>query len=637
MSELRNLFAPFRLGNIELKNRVAMVACQTNFSQGHRITEQLKNFYAARASGGAGLIIIGFIFLVRPAEDENLLCFDHESQISEYSSLTEIIHRNGAKVMAQLGIEHLWRKGPDSPLEVVGPSNIATARHYPVVRPLMVEEIHRIEDDIVEGIVRAKKANFDGVEIHSAQGLLLSQFLSLHTNKRTDEYSTSSLENRVRFLSEIVAKARKKVGADFTLTCKISGDDFIEGANTLEETVKIAPMLERIGLQGINVAAGWHNSPVPLTVSMVPEGGFAYLSEKIKKSLSIPVITGYRITSPHVAEDILVKGKADMIGLARALIADPEWPDKAKEGRFKDIRPCIVCCRCLDRSFSERKAIFCSVNPKVGREGETFQKTTPKKVFIIGAGPGGMEAALTASMRGHRIWLLESRASPGGQLSFAVKPPYKADIAKLADYYSYQLNKNGVKIGLSTEATPDLISKESPDWLIVATGSVPIVPDFPGSQSEKVISALDILSGKKETGDKVVIIGGGMIGCETAELLASKGKKVIVLEMLDRIASDVGPSNRWVLIMRLRKAGVRLETKAKVVEIRGNEVIALRDGKTESFAGDSIVIAVGMKSNKELAERLKGRIPNIQLIGDAISSRRIKDAVEEGYLAAMKI
>lgn len=637
MSELKNLFAPYSLGNIQLKNRVVMVSCQTNFSYEHRITDQLKHFYAARARGGAGLIIIGFIFLVRHPEDKNVLCFDLDSQISEYSSLTDIIHSNGARVMAQLGIEHLWRRSPESPLEAVGPSNVVTTRHYPVVRSLTVEEIHRMEDEIVEAIVRAKKANFDGVEIHSAQGLLLSQFLSLHTNKRTDEYGTGTLENRTRLLAEIVSRARKKVGPDFTLTCKISGDDFTEGGNTLEDTAKIVPMLERIGLQGINIAAGWHNSPVPLTVSMVPEGGFAYLSERIKRSVNIPVITSYRITTPQMAEDILARGKADLIGLARALIADPEWPDKAKSGNYKDIRPCIVCCRCLDQSFSERSGIFCSVNARVGREGETFTPAAPKKVFIVGAGPAGMEAALTARMRGHDVSLFEPEPSLGGLLGLAARPPFKADIARLIDYYNFQFKKNGIKINTGVRVISDQISRESPDHLIMATGSTPIVPAFPGSRGENVVGALDILSGKKETGEKVVVVGGGMIGCETAEFLASRGKKVVVLEMLDRIANDVGPSNRWVLIMRLKKAGVRLESKTKVVEIRGPEVITMREGKTESFSGDSIIIAVGMKSNQSPAEKLKGIVSSTTIIGDALAPRRIKDAVEEGYLTAMKI
>lgn len=637
MSELKNLFSPFKLGNIELKNKVVMTACQTNFTKGHHITEQLKNFYEARARGGVGMIVIGFIFMVRSPQEEDMLCLDNDDLIPEYRSLIELIHKNGTKIMAQLGMEHLWRRSPDAPLEAVGPSNVAITRHFPVVRPLSVEEIHQIEDEMVEAIIRAKKANFDGVEIHSGQGLLLSQFLSLHTNKRTDEYSTGSLENRTRFLSEIIAKARKKVGSEFTLTCKISGDDFIEGGNSLEETVKFAPMLEQVGIQGITVAAGWHSSPVPLTVSMVPEGGFTYLSEKIKKVVNIPVITGYRITSPQVAEDILAKEKADLIGLARAVIADPEWPNKAKEGRFDDIRPCIVCCRCLDRSFSERKGIFCSINPKVGREGETYAETTPKKVFIVGSGPAGMESALTAVKRGHSVWIVECSNNPGGQLKLAAAPPYKADISKMMTFYQSQLKNNDIKISLNTEVTPDLISRERPDVIIIATGSSPIIPDFPGVQGEKVMSTPDILSGKKETGDSVVIVGGGMIGCETAELLASRGKKVTVLEMLDRMANDVGPSNRWVLLMRLKKAGVRTETKARVLEIKGREVIVSRDGKLESFSGDSIVIAVGMKSSKGLAGQFQGSAASIHVIGDASSPRRIKEAIEEGYLTGMRI
>lgn len=614
-----------------------MLACQTNLSTGHHITERLKNFYSDRARGGVGLIVIGFIFLFRYPEDENTLCLDDDSLIPEYRSLTEIIHNNEAKVIAQLGIEHLWKKGPDYPLEAVGPSNVTVSRHYPVVKPLQVEEIQQAENAIVAGIVRARKANFDGVEIQAAQGLLLSQSLSPYTNRRTDQYSVSSPENRTRILAEILEKARKAAGPDFTLTCKISGDDFIEGGNTIEETPQIAAMLEKMGFQGINVAAGWHNSPVPITVSMVPEGSFSYLSEKIKKTVHIPVITSYRITSPQVAEDILAKGKADLVGLARALIADPEWPNKARQGSFEDIRPCIVCCRCLDQSFTGKEGVYCSVNPAAGREGEIYPRTKVKKVMVIGAGPAGIQASLAARGRGHDVSLVESRDFTGGQLNLAFLPPYKDDIAKLVKFYEHQLEKSDIKVSLNTEATPDMIAKAKVDSVIVATGSSPLIPDLPGVRDEGVMSALDIISGKKETGDRVVIVGGGMIGCETAEMLAGKGKKVIVLEMLDRIANDVGPSNRWVLLMRLKKAGIRLESKARVVEIREGEVVVQRDGRAEAFEGDTIVIAVGMKPDNNLARELRGLVPDVNIIGDASSPRRIKEAVEEGYLAGIRL
>ncbi len=614
-----------------------MLACQTNLSTGHHITERLKNFYSARARGGVGLIVIGFIFLLRYPEEENTLCLDDDSLVPEYRSLTEIIHGNGAKVIAQLGIEHLWKKGPAYPLEAIGPSNVTVSGHYPVVRSLQVEEIQQIEDEIVAGIVRARKANFDGVEIQAAQGLLLSQFLSPYTNRRTDQYGVSSLENRTTILAEIFKKARKAVGPDFTLTCKISGDDFLEGGNTIEDTPKIAAMLEKIGFQGINVAAGWHNSPVPITVSMVPEGGFAYLSEKIKKTVQIPVITSYRITSPQVAEDMLTKGKADLVGLARALIADPEWPDKARQGSSEDIRPCIVCCRCLDDSFTGRKGISCSVNPAVGREGEIFPLTKIKKVMVIGAGPAGLQASLAARERGHNVSLVELGDSIGGQLHLASLPPYKSDVAKLIKFYKRKLEKSGIKVSLNIEATPHMIAKANIDSIIVATGSYPLIPDLPGVKNEGVLNALDIISGKKETGDSIIIVGGGMIGCETAEMLAGKGKKVIVLEMLDRIANDVGPSNRWVLLMRLKKAGVRLESRARVIEIMEREVRVQRDRGVEVFVGDTIVIAVGMRPENNLAGKLRGLVSDVNVIGDAVSPRRIKEAVEEGYLAGMRL
>ncbi len=635
MSDLRKLFEPINIGPVKLKNRFVMLAMGMFMGTPSRhVNDRVKAYHEERAKGGAGTLIVGILPVVNVDPSlENQIGISRDDHVPGLREITKIIHDNDAKAFAQIGLEHYWRKG-NNPSELVGPSKVQAHPKRPAPRPMTLEDIHQMTQDFANAGRRAREAGFDGVEIHMGTGFILSLFLSTFSNKRTDEYGGSA-ENRARFPIEVIKAVRAEIGPGMALTCKMSGHDFMEGGNTLEEYQKIAPLLEKAGIQAINVAAGWHESAVPVSVAMVPQGGFAYLSEGIKKVVKIPVISGYRIVSPDVAADILNKNQADLIGMARALLCDPDLPNKVKAGLLDEVRPCIACCRCLDDALDDKTAL-CSSNARLGREMEYVVKRTdkPKKVFVVGGGPGGMEAARVAALRGHQVTLFEKRNRLGGVLPEAAMPPYKGEMNGLVNYFANQMKKTGVKVKLGVEATEDVILKEKPDAVIVAAGAEPIIPNIPGIRGSNVLSALDVLGGKKELGSSVVIIGGGLIGCETAEYLLSLGKKVTIVEMLERIGQDIGASYRWLILSRLRKAGVRMEVKAKAEEINEKGVVISKDGARQSIEGDSVIVAVGMRPNKALAEKLQGKVNSLHVIGDAASPRRIREAVDEAFKTA---
>jgi len=643
MAYLKRLFEPARIGQVELKNRIVMPATSSNYAENGRVTDRMKNYYAARAKGGAGLLVIGIIAptnLVREGQYTVRLAGIYDDKlIPGLRQLTDVVHDGGAKVGIQLSIRHEWAKDAQSPIEFIAPSNvpISPGPAAPAPRPLTIPEIEQIVDAFGEASRRAREAGFDMVEFHASVGYLINQFLSSKTNIRDDAYG-GSLENRARFLLEIIDSARRKAGADYTFTVRLSGADFMDGGNTIEDTKVIAGMLERVGISALSVTTGWHESPVPFIQMSVPRGSYVYLAEEVKKVVNIPVVGGTRVNDPILAEQILAEGKVDMIYMSRPLMADPDLPNKAREGRFDEIRNCTACCLCFDR-LMEGMPTACSVNAQAGREVEYAIEPAPKpkKVFILGGGPAGMEAARVAAVRGHKVTLVEKKDKLGGQLLVATVPPHKEELHELIRYFSTQMEKQGVEVRLGKETTPDYIIDANPDEVIVAGGAVPIIPDIPGVRGENVVTAIDVLSGEKETGDSVVIIGGGLVGCETAEYLSQKGKEVTILEMLPKIGNDIGRTTRWVVLRRLREAGIKLESKAKAVEITAKGVAVSRDGGSEVFEADTVVLSVGLVPNRELAQKLEGKVKSLRLVGDCDEPHKIAEAIESGLRVGREI
>jgi len=486
--------------------------------------------------------------------------------------------------------------------------------------------------------VRAKEAGFDAVELLSGAGYLIAQFFSPATNKRADEYG-GSLENRARFAVEIIQRIKEKCGTSYPVLIRVAGDEFIEGGNTINEMKRIAKVLEDAGIAAINVMAGWHESPRPLTTMLVPRGGFAYLSAEIKKVVSVPVIIAHRINDPFTAEKILREGMADMVAMFRALLADPELPIKAKEERFDEIRICVACNQgCLDRVFGGQP-ITCLVNPTVGREAEfrNLKAERRKKVVIVGGGPGGCMAAELLAKKGHEVVLFERTNMLGGQLNIAAKSPLAYEFAEVGKYFMNILPKLGVKIYYNIEADVSKVLAEKPDVVIVAVGASPLIPPIPGVES--AVTAFDVLMNKVEVGKRVVVIGGGGVGCNTAAKLADEGKDVTLVEMLPKIGQDIGITTRWTVLLYLRERGVKILTNKRAVEIkRGALVIEdVQSGERNEIPCDTVILAVGTKPNDGLYDELVGKVPEVYKIGDCAKPRKAIDATHEAADLALKI
>ena len=677
MPRVKKLFEPIKVGGVELKNRFVMLGITTGLGENYKVNDRLTNFFADIARGGTGLATVGSAYTADFSSTQPLyrvlplgVGIWSDEFIPGLRTLARTIHDNGAKAACQLTLCYEWRRNKDVPLEGVGPSEGPGGPGVRQVRALTIDEIHEIVEQFGEGARRAREAGFDIVEFHAGIGYFINRFLSPYTNKRTDDYG-GSLEKRMRLLLEIIDSAKKKAGSDYTYMCRVSGDEFLEGGNTLEDTKKIVHILEEAGIAAINVQAGWHESPRPLVQQWVPSGAFVYLAEEVKKATNLPVVAAYRIDDPLLAEEIVAKGKADLVGMARALIADPEFPNKAKEGRLDEIRRCIACCRCLDNTFLGNP-MACSVNASVGRESA---KPAPqsKRVLVIGSGPAGMEAARVAAMRGHKVTLCEKGLRLGGLLMLAAVLNDKLE--NLVKWMTTQMGSLPIEVKLRTEVTPVLVEDMKPDVIIIACGGEPIIPEVPGVNGDNVISPHYIknlmsgirpkkgiawgagtfakyFSGKPATMRKfmsldfpikkrVAVIGGQFPGCELALSLMEKGKEVTIIEESARLGSDIGIVVRWVEMDMLRKGGVRMETRAKVKEITDKGVkVSREDSKEELIEADTVMLALGVKESTALAHELEGKVPAVYLIGDATANggiKRVMEAVASGFEIGSKI
>lgn len=647
---LTKLFEPIRLGPLEISNRIIMPAITTQYDleEGDRIEQ----FYAERARGGVGLLIIGALKVLYPSRriGRGRLNLYEDHCVPRLKALTKAIHDNGGKCAAQLSLYGYWaQKGRESTAEDVGPSEVclpvqgllaesSQLEFPPRIRPLTIDEIHQIEEAIGGAARRAREAGFDAIELQVVGGNLLVRFINPFTNQRTDEYG-GCLENRLRIIIEGICQIKKKVGDDFPLICRIPGEDMVPWGLHLEDWIKIACLLETKGVHAFNLRPGWHETREPIDQMSVPRGAFIHLAAGMKRNIHIPVAIGGRINDPLMAEEILKKDMADMIAMGRPLIADPDLPNKARKGRFEDIRLCTACCHCWN-TLLKGEPIECSVNARAGREKEFSITPTDrlKKITVVGGGPSGMEAARIAALRGHQVTLYEKKGELGGQLLYAILPPYKEEWKSLIQYLTRQLQMLKVDIRLNETCDAKILEGSLPDAVVIATGALPIIPDLPGVEADHVISAIDVLAGNRETGQQVVIVGGGLVGCEVAEFLFKKAKKVIILEMLDRIGMDLGAWNRWVVMDRLNATGIRVETRSKVVEITKKGVRVLRPGGfDEFFEADTVVLATGTKPNNDINDSIRSKIKEVYSIGDCITLNQVHGSIKSGFMIGFKI
>ena len=642
------LFEPTRIGQMELKNRIVMPPMGTNMGtpDGH-VTEKIISYYEQRAKGGVGLVIVETTCIDAPVGKTTAyqLAIDDDRFIPGLSRIAEVIHRHGARAVLQLQHGGRGAKSAITGIQPVAPSPVpmpyGTQVGYEgeMPRELTVSEIKEVVRKFARGAQRARKAGFDGVEIHSTGYYLVAQFLSSTANVRQDEYG-GNLRNRARFLLEIIDAVRETVGEAYPLLCKISAMELGPGSGiTPEEAHQIAQMAEEAGADALEIAAMlWGIIPrLPPTTAEAP-GGLLPFVEAMKKVVKIPLIAEGRIT-PELGEKTLQEGKADLIAIGKGLIADPDLPMKAASGRVDEIRPCIGCLRCIDNQTVKGKGIMCSVNAAAGKERESEIKPAgrSKKVLVVGGGPAGMEAAITAALRGHQVTLYEKQARLGGQLLEAVIPPHKDNLPPFVEYLTSQMTKRGVDVRLGVEATVELISAAKPDAVVLAAGVNPSVPRIPGIDRANVITAKQVLNGAK-VGDAVAVIGGGLVGCETAEYLAKQRKKVTIVEMLDEVAGVMPLALRKLLLARLAYMKVTVLTGVKCQELtEGGLLIITREGQEKTIAADSVVLAAGGRPNTALLADLKRTVPAVHLAGDCVEPRGIAEAVADGRSVGLAV
>ena len=640
MHELNHLFSPLQIGSMHLKNRIVLLPMALYANDGMPSDRQLK-YLQERARGGVGVICIPLSPIPGSWEfTGSMTCEIAEDRfIKPLRELTARIHDCGVPIVGQLISLIFWKRDLRSPLEIVGPSEVALRPRAHMPRAMTAEEIRLFTSQYAEAAGRAREANFDAIEIMGGIGGTISRFMSPAANQRQDAYG-GTFENRMRLPLEMMQGSREKAGNDYTVLWRYSGHEFVPGGFDEDEGCRIGCALESYGAGWLNLQVGWHDSTVPLVTKEIPQGHFVYIAEKIKKSVGIPVVTGYRITDPEMADRIIAEKKADLIGMARALISDPELPNKAAAGRLHQINRCICCCRCLDQGLAQHIPVeLCSVNARMG--DDIMTDITPaaiaKSVLVVGGGPAGMEAARVAALRGHKVRLWEKSDRLGGLLHYARVPSDKWEIGYLLDYLTGQLKDLGVEVILNKEADGESIIAEGADVVILATGSIPCSLSMQGTSGVEIMTALDMLGGRKSAGEKVVVIGGGTIGCEISSMLVTEGKKVTILEMLEKAGRDIGPTERFIIMSSLKQQGVAIETATRAMEITGAGVVAEKNGNTRIFEADTVIVATGMQPDNGLSLRLAGTGLEFYAIGDCVEPKRIGEAIKSAYRTALKI
>ncbi len=662
MVKYRRLFEPLRIGSLEIKNRVAFAPLATGglLNSAGALTERGVDYYVERVRGGAGLIIIAVTKVENEIEYEPVAS-GGRIQLTDYAlpglgEIAEIAHAFGAKVFVQL----TPGDGRNSPQpKIVGPSEIPSKFNPNVTaRALTVEEISRIVEACGRGAAMLRRVGVDGVGINGHEGYLVDEFTMALWNKRTDQYG-GSLENRLRFSKEILDKIKATAGPDFPVIYRfglkhymkaphvggLPGEDFVEVGRDIEEGKEVARLLEQFGYDALDVDAGcydamyWAHPPI-----YHPHGCLVPLAAEAKKVVSIPVIVAGRLDVPDLAEEVLESGKADMISLGRALLADPYWPNKVRTGAAADIRPCIACHRCLQRHIIG-KPLSCAVNPASGREGifGLSQAVARKKVLVVGGGIAGMEAARVLKTRGHDAVIFEKTGELGGHLAEAGAPDFKDDIKRLRDWYVRQMEVLGVPIKFKKEATAEAIADSSYDAVVVATGSAAATVEIAGAADfpAKVLCNADVLLGRKDPGESVVVVGCGLVGLETALWLANQGKKVTGVEILPQMATDACVANRDMLLDLIKAKKVETLTSSQVsrVTAQGVEITSANGGAPRLIPCDSVVVAVGSVPKNDLYRSLVERAPQLDVynVGDSLQTGEIMNAIWSAYTVAREI
>ena len=674
MSQYPHLLQPLDLGFTTLKNRVLMGSMHIGLEEAPNGYARMASFYATRAQGGLGLIVTGGI-----APNDAGRTFDHAAKLDtteeadKHKIITEAVHESGAKIALQ--ILHTGRYSYQQ--NIVAPSAVQAPINAIKPKQLSAEEIKQTIADFVQCATLAQYAGYDGVEIMGSEGYLINEFIAERTNHRDDEWG-GSYENRMRFAVEIVKQTREAVGEHFIIIYRLSMLDLVEGGSTLEEVIQLGKAIEKAGATIINTGIGWHEARIPTIATKVPRAAFTWVTEKLKKHLTVPLITSNRINTPEVAEYVLAQGHADMVSMARPMLADPDFVNKASEGRSDEINSCIGCNQaCLDHIFSNKIAT-CLVNPEAAYETELLFPLADeaKQIAVVGAGPAGCSFALYAAKRGHQVTLFEADHQIGGQFNIAKTIPGKEEFYETLRYFKRQIElSDNISLKLNHRVTFEELNKDEFDAVVVATGVTPRQLDFDGADSEQVISYLDVLKHKKYVGKSVAIIGAGGIGFDTAEYLLQEGDSATMnpelfyrqwgidkdyqgeggvkaaqhdepireIYLLQRknsaVGANLGKTTGWIHRTGLKNHQVKMLSGVSYDKFDEDGLHIHVNDEAKLLTVDHVVVCAGQESFTAMYDALKQVGKNVHLIGGAKEAGELdaKRAIRQGAELAAKI
>ena len=629
------------IGDLTLKNRYIMVAMGPEMGD---FDKRTIDYYVRRAEGGASMIMTN-VMATDAIDGKTPSSLLNESSFEGYKELVDKCHAYDCKVCIQI-------------MPGVGLGQKAESREFPAgasateifpgsgmyFKELTIDEIKFIQGEVSKTLKLAKKAGVDAVEIHAYGGYLTDRFMTERWNIRTDQYG-GSFENRMRFLNEIIDNTKNDLGDDFPLIVKFTPNHYLPveaGYRGIEEGLQIAKMLEEKNVHALHVDAGCHDNWYMAMPPVYQQEMAVQMeaSQKVKEVVALPVISNGRLGDPVKAEAAIANNWIDIAGVGREFLADPDFPNKLKANKADDIRYCIYCNEGCINSVVKGQHIDCAVNPRTGYEGvkEIEETSSPKKVLIIGAGPAGCEAAISAKQIGHDVEVWEKETHIGGNFYNACMPPFKRDGIKVLNYYKNMMDKLNIRIKFGKTANKEDILAYGADKVINATGGTPLRPGFiKGIDKTNVTTATDVLQNKSLLGENVVIIGAGLVGCETGIVLANKGKKVTIVEMADKaLPEPVFIQNLMMLNALIAKSGMTINVSTKLIEIKDKSIIVEKDGELEEIPCDNVVLAMGFRPNDSIFKELEGEI-NISNVGDSVRARKVLDATREAFDAVLEI
>lgn len=633
----KKLLSPGKIGSLELKNRAIMAPMSAALGNPDgTVSDPLIAYLTARANGGVGMIITEYCFVTEDGRSsDHQISITDDDKIPGLKKLVDAVHAHGAKICLQL--QHGGRR---SMVRVMAPSAIMKQTDRVTPYEMTTQDVHDLIHAFIAAAVRAKKAGFDMVEVHCSHGYLLNDFVSPSANRRTDEFG-GGITGRAKVPVMIIEGIKKVCGEDYPVGVRLNGDDMVSDGNLGRDSAALAMLMEEAGADLLDVSGGMNGVGYGIAPAAVKTGYNTDPAEEIRRVVSIPVAVAGRINEPEYAESLLRKGDVEFITLGRALFADPEFVNKAAQGKEEEICPCVGCLqRCYGSYGHGGQFRGCMVNPFSMRE--TVLKIKPaeteKKVVVVGAGIAGMEAAWTAAARGHAVELFEQGTYPGGQFRIAAIPPHKQMLARACVYYSNMCKKYGVHMHYNTKADRELIESCNPDVVVVATGGNPLVPGIPGLRESGYIANREILLGRIAPGNKSLILGGGLQGAETADFMAEHGYEVTVVEMRNGIAVDDHPATQKLLLERLASNHVGLITSATVKTVYPDGVDYEKDGEIIGLRGfDSIILAFGTRPEHTLAEELEGMDAEVVTVGDAAKAGNAVEAIYRGAVLGTTI